>query len=88
VSIRFLSDADINDFIVSGVMRREPAIDFLTAHAAGIEEEPDLKVPALAASANRILISHDVNTMPDHFWDFRKAETRVPGSSSCRKAWI
>jgi hypothetical protein len=35
VKVRFLADADFNKAIVSGVLRREPSLDFLTAQAAG-----------------------------------------------------
>jgi hypothetical protein len=37
VKVRFLADADLNQAIVSGLLRREPAIDFLSAHAAGLK---------------------------------------------------
>ena len=36
VKVRFLADADLNRAIVSGVLRREPSVDFLTAQAAGL----------------------------------------------------
>jgi len=36
VKVRFLADADLNKAIVTGVLRCEPEIDFLTAHAAGL----------------------------------------------------
>src|ERR1022692_883210 len=36
VKVRFLADADLTRAIVSGVLRREPSIDFLTAQAAGL----------------------------------------------------
>ena len=36
VNVRFLADADLNKAIVSGVLRREPTVDFLTAQAAGL----------------------------------------------------
>jgi hypothetical protein len=34
--IRFLADASLHDAIVTGCLRREPAIDFLSAHEWGI----------------------------------------------------
>jgi hypothetical protein len=73
VRIRFLADANLNNAIVSGVRRCEPAIDFLTAHAAGLGKMKDPEVLALAASQNRVLVTHDVNTMPAHFRAFRNA---------------
>jgi hypothetical protein len=50
-----------------GVLRREPSLDFLTAQAAGLRALKDLDVLALAAEQQRVLISHDVGTMPAHF---------------------
>jgi hypothetical protein len=49
VKVRFLADADLNEAIVSGVLRREPSLDFLTAHASGLRRMTDPEVLALAA---------------------------------------
>jgi hypothetical protein len=79
VSIRFLADADLNEFIVTGVLRREPAVDFLTANEAGLVGLPDPKVLAVAAKEQRLLISHDVNTMPYHFAEYLAGGNYSPG---------
>ena len=70
MKVRFLADADLNKAIVSGVLRREPSIDFLTAHGARLREMKDPEVLALAAGQQRVLVSHDVGTMPAHFRAF------------------
>jgi Domain of unknown function (DUF5615) len=72
VKVRFLADADLNKTIVSGVLRREPSVDFLTAHAAGLRRLRDLEVLAVAARQRRVLVSHDVGTMPMHFSEFTR----------------
>jgi len=79
VRVRFLADADLNKAIVSGVLRREPSIDFLTAQAAGLRKMKDLEVLALAAGQQRVLVSHDVGTMPMHFRAFKSAGNSSPG---------
>jgi hypothetical protein len=79
VKVRFLADVDLNKAILSGVLRSEPSIDFLTAHAAGLRRMKDPEVLALAAGQQRVLISHDVGTMPAHFRAFRKAGRRSAG---------
>ena len=61
---RFLADADLNRAIVSGVLRREPSLDFLTAQAAGLRGMRDPEILALAVERQRVLVSHDVGTMP------------------------
>ena len=74
MKVRFLADADLNKAIVSGVLRREPSLDFLTAHvAARLRRMTDPEVLALAAEQHRVLVSHDVGTMPAHFRRFRNA---------------
>jgi len=75
--IRFLADASLRDAIVSGCLRREPAIDFLSANDANLAGIPDPEVLALAAAEGRILVTSDLKTMPRHFGEFLEA-----GSSS------
>lgn len=79
MKIRFLADADLNKAIVSGILRHEPSIDFLTSQAAGLRGFKDAEVLALASEQQRVLVSHDVSTMPKHFRDFKKAGNRSPG---------
>jgi len=79
VKVRFLADADLNRAIVSGVLRREPSLDFLTALAAGLRGMKDPEILALAAQQQRVLVSHDVGTMPAHFRAVRKAGKHCSG---------
>lgn len=79
MKVRFLADADLNKAIVSGVLRREPSLDFLTAHAAGLRGMNDPEVLALAAEWQRVLVSHDAGTMPAHFRAFRDAGNQSGG---------
>ena len=77
--IRFLADASLHDAIVSGCLRREPAMDFLSASEAQRQEVPDPEVLALAAHQDRILVTSDLRTMPQHFGDFLGAHGYCPG---------
>lgn len=72
---RLLADADFNQKIVLGLLRREPTVDFQTAHQGGVLGRPDPEVLALAARQNRILLSHDRATMPAHFARFTKSHS-------------
>jgi hypothetical protein len=51
--IRFQADADFNQNIVTGVLRREPRVDFQTALTAGLEGLQDREVLELAAKEGR-----------------------------------
>jgi len=68
--VRFQADADLNFMIVRKLLRREPAVDFQSAVAAGLAGLGDAEVLALAAHAGRLLVSHDEATMPLHFATF------------------
>jgi hypothetical protein len=74
--VRFLADANLDQNIVAGVVRREPGIDFELPQALIPEGMKDPQVLGLAASLGRILVTHDVRTMPRHFGNF------VTGSES------
>lgn len=73
--VRFQADADLNQNLVRAVRRQEPAIDFRTAHEAGLQGLDDESVLALTAREGRILVSHDRRTMPIHFTNFIATKT-------------
>ena len=75
MKVRYQADADFNEDIVTGVLRRAPEIDFQTAHEAGLAGLEDSKVLALASDEGRILVTHDRKTMPHHFGEFIKSRS-------------
>ena len=75
MKIRFQADVDLNEDIVRGVLRREPAVDFQTASFAGLRRLSDLEVLAHAATDGRVLVSHDRKTMPHNFAEFVRTKT-------------
>src|ERR1700689_2998982 len=77
--VRFLADASLHNAIVTGCLRREPAIDFLSAHEAGLEGVSDPKVLALATRQARILVTSDLRTMPRHFGNFLETNGQCAG---------
>ena len=77
--VRFLADVSLRHAIVTGCVRREPAIDFLSAHTAKLHGLPDRDVLDLAAKQSRILVSQDFRTMPKHFAEFISAGRLSPG---------
>lgn len=79
MKIRFLADADLNKAILNGVLRREPSVDFLSAHGAGLRGLTDGQVLTLAAATRRVLVSHDFATMPAQFRAFRDAGNHSAG---------
>jgi uncharacterized protein DUF5615 len=68
--VRFLADANLDQDLVAGVLRREPEVDFELPQGVIPEGMQDPEVLAVAASLGRILVTHDVRTMPRHFGEF------------------
>jgi hypothetical protein len=83
LKIRFQADNDLNRDIVTGVLRHRPAVDFDANPTDGIE---DTEVLALAAKHDRILVSHDVRTMPHAFAAFRM-HSSSPGVLLVPQLW-
>ena len=72
---RFQADENLSAKIVAGLLRREPSLDFQTAKAAKLIGLSDPEVLAIAARDNRILVSHDRETLPNHFRRFVETST-------------
>jgi hypothetical protein len=69
-TVRFQADADLRQAIVTGVVRRQPNLDFQSANAAGLEGKKDPEVLAIAAQAGRGLVTHERKTMPTEFGQY------------------
>lgn len=63
---RFLADNDLDEHIITGVLRREPLIEFVRARDLGLDRAPDPEILTAAAENGFGVVSHDVNTMPGH----------------------
>ncbi|HEX9961737.1 MAG TPA: DUF5615 family PIN-like protein [Pyrinomonadaceae bacterium] len=70
MKVKFQADADLNEDIVTGVLRRISEIDFQTATEANLQGVSDDNVLEIASRENRILVTHDRRTMPKHFAEF------------------
>jgi hypothetical protein len=76
---RFLADEDLNDAIVDGVLRREPAAEFRRVRGEGLAGRSDPEVLEFAAAHGLIVVSHDQNTMTGHASDRLRAGLPMPG---------
>ena len=61
--VRYLFDEDFNGRIVRGVRRRASTLDTVTVQEAGLGDAPDPAVLGWAATAGRMVVSHDHRTM-------------------------
>jgi hypothetical protein len=67
VTVRFLADEDLDADIILGLRSREPSIDLLDVKTSGLRGTADPELLELAAQQDRVLITHDRNTMTRHF---------------------
>lgn len=79
MSIRFLADEDLDFDIIAGLRSREPALDILDAKTAGLRRTKDAVLLDIAASQERILISHDRRTMIRFFIERLASGRQSPG---------
>src|SRR6516225_9469843 len=70
MKIRFQADENLDRAIVSGLLRREPSVDFHTAEEAGLLGADDSTVLEKCAAEGRMLVTHDLRTIPEHFAEF------------------
>ena len=70
MNAKFLVDANFDLVILAAAKRRAPDLDFQTAQDTGLVGMEDPDVLAVAARAGRVLLTHDVRTMPRHFVAF------------------
>ena len=79
MSILFQADADLNFDIVKAVRKAEPGIDFASSDDSHLRGVTDADVLQRAATANRVLVSHDRRTMISHFRAHLAAGKSSPG---------
>ncbi|MCA6510139.1 MAG: DUF5615 family PIN-like protein [Pseudanabaena sp. M090S1SP1A06QC] len=69
-AVHFQADADLNQAIVTGALRRQPNLSFQSAYSAKLEGKKDPEVLAIAAQDGRVLVTHDRKAMPAEFGKF------------------
>jgi uncharacterized protein DUF5615 len=74
-----LTDEDFRALIVTGVLRREPLIDFIAVRDTPVQGRPDPDVLQYAEDEGLIVLTHDVNTMTRHAFDRLAAGRSFPG---------
>jgi len=73
--LRVFVDQDFDHDILRGLRLHLPDLDAVTALQAGLDQKSDLEILASAAEQNRVVLTHDRNTMPGHAYDrVRKGE--------------
>lgn len=77
--LRLFLDENFHHDILRGLRRQLPEADLLTVQEAGLQGTPDPALLAWAAEHQRILVTHDLRTIPKHAFDRLAAGEHLAG---------
>ena len=77
--MKFLTDEDFDNRIFRGLLRRLPNLDIIRVQETEVASRSDPDVLEWAAFENRVLLTHDVNTMTLYFMERMKNGLSSPG---------
>ncbi len=67
--LHLLADENFNGEIVRGLLLRQPVLDILRVQDVGLAGASDASILRWAAENDRIVITHDRATMPNHAYE-------------------
>lgn len=79
MSPRFLADENIDPDLVLGLRRRVEGIDIVRVQDVGLRTVDDPEILQWAANESRIVISHDIKTMPSFAGERLSTGLPMPG---------
>lgn len=79
MTVRFLADENFNRAILVGVQRRAEHIDVVRVQDIGLRAADDPVVLQWAADEGRVLVTHDIKTIPDFAHERVSAGLPMPG---------
>jgi predicted nuclease of predicted toxin-antitoxin system len=74
-----VADENFNNGILRGLMRRDPSLDIVRIQDIGFTHAPDPVVLEWAAQENRVLLTHDRNTITKFAYERVAAGKPMPG---------
>jgi hypothetical protein len=77
--IKLASDENFDGDILRGLLRRLPGLDVVRVQDADLAGTPDPVILAWAAGGERILLTHDRDTMPNFAYERVRAGQPMPG---------
>ena len=79
VALKYLTDEDFDNRIVRGLLLRNPELDIVRVQDVGLRRASDPQNLAFAGVQGRILLTHDVSTIPGYVKERLEAGEHVPG---------
>lgn len=77
--LRLAADENFNHNAIRGLLRRCPQLDLVRVQDVGLAGADDPEVLAWAASEGRILLTHDLRTIPRYGFERVRVGQPMPG---------
>lgn len=77
--VRFGADENLSGSLVRALRRKLPSVDIMRVQDVGLRGANDDAVLAWAASESRVLLTHDVNTIPHFAYERMRNDLPVGG---------
>jgi predicted nuclease of predicted toxin-antitoxin system len=77
--LKFLSDENFNRDILRGLFRNRPIFDVVRVQDIGLCGIADQRILEWAANNDRVVLTHDRDTMPNTAFERVKAGLPMPG---------
>jgi predicted nuclease of predicted toxin-antitoxin system len=77
--LRLLADENFNHDLIRGVLRVIPSLDLVRVQDVGLGSCEDMAVLDWAARERRLVMTHDVNTMPAFAFERLRRNQSMPG---------
>lgn len=86
--LRLVSDEDFRRAIVRGLLLKQPELDVVRVQDVGLRQKSDEEILDWATSENRILLTHDRNTVPRMMKERLAGDRPVPGVMIVRQRLV
>ena len=77
--IQLLVDENLNHRILRGLKRRLPELDYLLVQETEVFQQDDTQVLDWATAHDRVVVTHDANTMTKYAYERLEAGQPLPG---------
>jgi predicted nuclease of predicted toxin-antitoxin system len=79
MTMRFLADENFNGKLFKGLLNAMPSLDIVRIQDTDMAEAPDPQLLEWAAQQNRIVLTHDLQTLAGYAYDRVRAGLPMPG---------
>ncbi|MEL6765150.1 MAG: DUF5615 family PIN-like protein [Cyanobacteria bacterium J06607_6] len=77
--LRFVADENFNNQMGRGLLRRSPSLDIVLVQDVGLSQTDDRVILEWAAQQNRVMLTHDVETMTKYAYERVLDGLAMPG---------